>query len=89
MIRPAIFSRLGDLLMEQEGRGARVARLLHDDVGPTLSAVGFHLHALGDVEGIGQVRTYLEEVMERVREASQRLHFNPVERSGLAMALVP
>ena len=47
MERPAAVARLAAILKENESRAAEVARLLHDDVGPTLSAVGFHLAALG------------------------------------------
>lgn len=88
MERPAAVARLAAILKENESRAAEVARLLHDDVGPTLSAVGFHLAALGaDPAVTGEIRGYLEQAIDAVRAASQKLHADPVARSGLAMAL--
>jgi signal transduction histidine kinase len=85
---PEYARRLADLVLELEARAERGARLLHDEVGPTLTAVGLHLQALGESgEPIQELREHLSVLMERVREASQTLHFNPVERSGLTPAL--
>jgi signal transduction histidine kinase len=65
-----------------------VARLLHDEVGPTLSGVGFHLHSLGvDREVMAPIREYLEQAMDGVRTASTRLQTNTAGRSGLPLAL--
>ncbi len=74
--------------MEKESRATEVARLLHDQVGPTLSGVGFHLHSLGvSPEVIGPIREYLEEAMSGVRTACNRLQTNTAGRSGLPLAL--
>lgn len=88
MDRPAAIARLAALLHEKESRAAEVARLLHDDVGQTLSAAGFHLHALGgDPEAVAQIRQYLEQAFDSVRLASNKLQSNFVERSGLPLAV--
>jgi signal transduction histidine kinase len=88
MDRPAAIAKLAALLLEKESRAVEVARLLHDDVGPTLSGVGFHLHAIGvDPATMDPIREYLEQAMDGVRAASNKLQSNVVERSGLPLAL--
>jgi two-component system NarL family sensor kinase len=88
MERPAAVARLAAILKENESRAAEVARLLHDDVGPTLSAVGFQLAALrADPAITAEIRGYLEQAIDAVRVASQKLHADPVARSGLPIAL--
>ncbi|MBI2685477.1 MAG: hypothetical protein HYX27_04110 [Acidobacteria bacterium] len=89
MDSPAAILKLAALLQEKESRAAQVARLLHDEVGPLLSATGFQLHALRDAdpETLKLIRDHLERAMEGVRTASSQLHSNLVERSGLAMAI--
>ena len=86
--RPAAVDRLAAMLLEKESRAAEVARLLHDHAGQTLSALGFHLHALGgDKETAAEIAGYLEQVIENVRVACNQLQSNVVERSGLSIAL--
>lgn len=81
------------LLAEREAEQAKVARMLHDDAGQVLSAIGLHLDVLrGDLtaEQSGQVveiQKLLEHVISRIRTASQALHANVVERAGLGFAL--
>lgn len=88
MDRPAAVDRLAAMLLEKESRAAEVARLLHDHAGQTLSAVGFHLQALGgDKETTAEINGYLEQVIENVRLACNKLQSNVVERSGLSLAL--
>jgi signal transduction histidine kinase len=88
MDRPAGVTRLAALVREQESRATSVARLLHDETGPALAAIGFSLRALkGDPAMTEEVRAYLEQAMETVRAASRQLHTNVVERSGLPMAV--
>jgi signal transduction histidine kinase len=88
MQRPAAIDKLAALLLEKESRATDGARLLHDEVGPTLSGVGFHLHALGvDREVLAPIREYLEQAMDGVRKASTRLQTNTAGRSGLPLAL--
>jgi len=80
MDRPGGIDKLAALLLESESRATEVARLLHDEVGPTLSGVGFHLQALGvpaeqlrpiqeylDVAGRSGLRLALELLVERAR----------------------
>lgn len=70
----------------------RAGRILHDDIGPSLSAAGFQLAVLDGV-GPGQapvlaaVREALEDAMSRVRALSQELNPSPVERAGLRLSL--
>ena len=81
------------LLAEREAEQAKVARMLHDDAGQVLSAIGLHLDVLrGDLtaEQSGQVveiQKLLEYVISGIRAASQALNANVVERAGLGFAL--
>ncbi len=81
------------LLAEREAEQAKVARMLHDDAGQVLSAIGLHLDVLRSdltAEQSGQVveiQNLLEQVIGRIRAASQALHANVVERAGLGFAL--
>jgi signal transduction histidine kinase len=72
------------------------ARLLHDDVGQTLSAVGMQMEALrldfadrepGISEPILALERTLEELMQRIRDLSYELNPSIVERVGLRFAL--
>ena len=56
----------------------RAGKILHDDVGPLLSAAGLHLQLLcldfpGSQARIDQVFVILDEAMEKVRALSQEL----------------
>jgi len=81
------------LLAEREAEQTKVARMLHDDAGQVLSAIGLHLDVLRSdltAEQSGQVveiQKLLEQVISRIRAASQALHANVVERAGLGFAL--
>ncbi len=80
--------RLADLVIEQERRASRAARRLHDDAGPALTGIGFQLSALGlSKEQTAEIREALETAMTAIREVSNDLHANFVERSGLPMAV--
>lgn len=88
MDRPGGIDKLASLLLESESRATEVARLLHDEVGPTLSGIGFHLMALGVApEQLRPVQEYLDQAMENVRAASGKLQSNVAGRSGLRLAL--
>ena len=88
MDRPAAVDRLAAMLLEKESRATEVARLLHDNAGQTLSAIGFHLQATGGgKEAAAEITAYLEQVIENVRAACNRLQTNVVERAGLPMAI--
>ncbi len=88
MDRPGGIDKLAALLLENESRATEVARLLHDEVGPTLSGIGFHLQALGvPAEQLGPIQEYLDQAMEHVRAASGKLQSNVAGRSGLRLAL--
>lgn len=88
MSRPAATDRLAAMLLTKENRATEVARLLHDNVGQTLTAVGFHLHSLKIQDGnIVQIQSYLEDVLANVREACNQLQSNVIERSGLPIAI--
>lgn len=80
--------RLADLVIEQERRASRAARRLHDDAGPALTGIGFQLSALGlSKDQTAEIREALEVAMTAVRDVSNELHSNLVERSGLPMAV--
>ena len=80
----------------QEREGARVASLLHDEVGQILSAVGLHLDVLRmDVESdkpeiarrINETQKILEKAVDQVRALSYELNPDVVERAGLQAAM--
>lgn len=84
------------VLNAQEAERARLARILHDEVGQGLSAAGLQLDLLRmDLEGAvpsiaqrtAEVQKILEQLMQRVREFSYELNPATVERSGLYPAL--
>lgn len=92
-------SRLENLLqlvLDQEEELGRVARLLHDDVGQTLSATGLHLDLLRQELGgtapeaaaqVSEIQNALGRAMASVRELSQALNPTRVERAGLIYVL--
>lgn len=74
----------------------RVARILHDDVGQVLSAIGlqidvmrmdFAAQAPGIAERTAEIQQLLEKAIDRVRELSFELNPAMVERAGLQYAL--
>jgi signal transduction histidine kinase len=87
---------IGDELAEMYNNIKAAARssahVLHDDVGPLLSAAGLHLQLLRmDHPATGavvqEVIGLLDQAIERVRAASQELAPSPVLRGGLKNAL--
>jgi signal transduction histidine kinase len=87
---------LAAVINAQEQEGARVARLLHDEVGQILSAVGLHMDLLRMdyeaqspeiAERIVENQKILEQAVERVRSLSYELNPDIVERAGLQAAL--
>lgn len=87
---------LASVINGHQQEGARVARLLHDDISQTLSAVGLHLDLLRmDVEAecpetarrISEAQKMLERTVEQVRALSYELNPEIVERAGLQVAL--
>jgi signal transduction histidine kinase len=80
----------------REQEAVRVSRLLHDDVGQILSAVGLQLDLLRtDVEAdspevaarLEQCQRHLETAMEQVRRLNSELNPAIVERAGLQAAM--
>lgn len=74
----------------------RVSRLLHDDIGQVLSAVGLHLDVLkldykGKVpelvERVNEIQQILDQAVTHVRSLSYDLNPAVVERAGLNAAL--
>jgi len=87
---------LASIIDDQEQGGARASRLLHDEVGQILSAVGLHLDVLRmDTEEdspagatrIIDIQKFLEQAVEQVRTLSYDLNPAIVERAGLKAAL--
>jgi len=84
------------LVDEQSRQKVRVSRLLHDEVGQILSAVGLHLDVLRlDVEAdspevadrLQTCQKHLEQAFGQIRKLSQEMNPAVVERAGLATAL--
>jgi two-component system, NarL family, sensor histidine kinase NreB len=80
----------------REVESARVSRLLHDEVGQVLSAVGLQMDVLKldfkakvpeIVERIHEIQKMLEHAVEQVRALSYDLNPAVVERAGLPSAL--
>ncbi len=60
------------LLVAQEAERSHIARELHDEIGQVLTAVGFHLHSLGEICSPGD-RLRLEEDVALVDRAIQQV----------------
>jgi signal transduction histidine kinase len=80
----------------REMESARIARILHDQVGQVLSAVGLQLAVLRmdfaeKAPELGtrtsEIQDMLEQAMSQVREVSYELNPNIVERTGISYAL--
>ena len=87
---------LNQLNQAREREGFRLSRLLHDEIGQTLSAVGLHLDLVRmDVETdhpdvaqrITACQEILEQALEQVRRLTCELHPEVVRRAGCATAL--
>jgi signal transduction histidine kinase len=80
----------------REVESNRVSRLLHDEVGQVLTAVGLMLHVLKLDFGpqipeisdrVNEIQKMLDQSVEQVRSLSYDLNPSVVERAGLQMAL--
>lgn len=80
----------------REEEGARVSRILHDDVGQILSAIGLQLDLLrmdinenvaGCSQRIVEIQKVIELAVAQVRDLSYELNPSIVERTGLQFAL--
>lgn len=83
---------LAESLVRAVADQRNAGRVLHDDVGPLLSAAGLRLHLLRmdfseAAERVREVMELLDDAMERVRALSQTLNPSPVYRTGLKNAL--
>jgi signal transduction histidine kinase len=83
---------LAQALVREVDRQRHAGRLLHDDIGPLLSAAGLRLQLLrmdfpDASPRVSEVLEALDEAMERVRELSQALNPSPVFRAGFKGAL--
>jgi two-component system NarL family sensor kinase len=85
------------IVRERDAERRRFARLLHDEVGQVLSAVGLHLDVLRldlqdrapeIVDRTAEIQRILEGAMRQVRGMSYELCPEPVERAGLCVALL-
>ncbi|MBI4876901.1 MAG: hypothetical protein HY822_19865 [Acidobacteria bacterium] len=81
---------------ERDAERLRVSRLLHDEIGQVLSAVGLHLDVLRQevrdrapeiVGRTAEIQSILEGAVRQVRRLSYELRPEPVERAGLGVAL--
>src|SRR5918998_1739834 len=80
----------------REVESNRVSRLLHDEVGQVLSAVGLHLDVLKldfkeqipEIVGrLNEIQKFLDAAVMQVRALSYDLNPAVVERAGLQLAL--
>ena len=94
--QPALAQMLFAAIQEHDAALDGVARVLHDDVGQVLSAVGLQLDAMrmdfrdqapGLDDRAAEIQTMLEQVIEQLRDISNELNPSIVERAGLQFAL--
>lgn len=87
---------LASLIDEREAEGEKVSRLLHDEIGQVLSAVGLQLDVMRMDsqervpelrERTAEIQDLLEKAMAQVRDLSYELNPSIVERAGLQFAL--
>jgi signal transduction histidine kinase len=80
----------------RERERGRLARILHDDVGPSIGAAGLQLELLRmDLERLApemrdraaEAQQALERAMERVRELANEMNPAPMDGAGLRAAL--
>lgn len=92
----ALMSLLVSMMTAREQDGAKVSRLLHDEVGQVLSAIGLQLDLLrmdlqenvqAGVKRISEIQRILELAVVQVRDLSYELNPAIVERAGLQFAL--
>jgi signal transduction histidine kinase len=92
----ALTSLLVSMMTAREQEGARASRLLHDEVGQVLSAIGLQLDLLrmdlqenvaAGVKRIAEIQKILELAVVQVRDLSYELNPAIVERAGLQFAL--
>src|ERR1017187_17333 len=94
--QPALAQILFAAIQEHDAALDGVARVLHDDVGQVLSAVGLQLDAMrmdfrdqapGLDDRAAEIQSMLEQVIEQLRDISNELNPSIVERAGLQFAL--
>jgi signal transduction histidine kinase len=92
----SLASLLVSVMNAREQEGARVSRILHDDVGQVLSAIGLQLDLLrmdlnenvaDSFRRIAEIQKVLELAVAQVRDLSYELNPSIVERTGLQFAL--
>lgn len=92
----SLASLLVSVMNAREQEGARVSRILHDDVGQVLSAIGLQLdllrmdlneNAADCPRRILEIQKVLELAVAQVRDLSYELNPSIVERTGLQFAL--
>jgi signal transduction histidine kinase len=92
----ALANLLVSVMNNREQEGARVSRILHDDVGQVLSAIGLQLDLVrmdvkedpaAAAQRISDVQRVLEKAISHVRDLSYELNPSVVERAGLKAAL--
>ena len=80
----------------REVESNRVSRILHDEVGQVLSAVGllldvmkldFRNHVPEITDRVSEIQKMLDHAVKQVRSLSYDLNPSVVERAGLQMAL--
>jgi signal transduction histidine kinase len=89
---PNVAEDLAESLVRAVAEQRRAGSVLHDDIGPLLSAAGLRLQLLrmdfpDAVARVREVMEALEDAMERVRALSQQLNPSPVYRSGFKNAV--
>jgi len=92
MLKRALAQQLAEALVGRAAEQRQAGRVLHDDIGPLLSAAGLRLQILRmdfpDIaEGVREAMETLDDAMDRVRVLSQQLNPSVVDRMGFQSAI--
>lgn len=83
---------LVDSIQIQESERARIGSDIHDDLGPTMSAMKLKINQLSSIEvtskkHIDQLKMMVDETIKSIRSLSHSLYPNTLEKFGLKAAI--
>jgi len=83
---------LVDSIQIQESERARIGADIHDDLGPTMSAIKFKINRLSSDKltserDVSQLKMMIDETIKSIRSLSHSLYPNTLEKYGLKTAI--
>jgi two-component system, NarL family, sensor kinase len=92
MPKRALAQELAEALVRSVSGQRQAGKVLHDDVGPLLSAAGLRLQIVrmdfpDAAEAVREAMEALDDAMDRVRDLSQQLNPSLVDRMGFQQAM--